>query len=772
LAETLPFKPLKKRKKAIKILVRGIVQGVGFRPFVYNLALKRNLKGYVTNTSYGVEIEVQGDINNINKFINDLKYKNPPLTEIIEFQIKEIPLANYKYMEIKKSHCETTRSLLIAPDIAICEECLKEMLDPTNRRFLYPFINCTNCGPRYSIIKDLPYDRERTSMQVFKMCRACQDEYDDPHNRRFHAQPNACKVCGPKVWLAKPSGEKIESKDPIYEAAVALKQGKIVAIRGIGGFHLACDAKNSKAIKRLRERKLRWEKPLALMVKDLQHIKPYVTLSNPEERLLVSERRPIVLLKKQENIQLPSEIAPNNQYLGIMLPYTPLHHILFQNAPPLLVMTSGNLTEEPIAIQNQEAIERLNKIADLFLMHDREILIRSDDSVVTWREDGLFFIRRSRGFAPLPIILKTKIKGNILALGGELKNTFCLLKQDMAFISQHIGDMDNLLTFEFFKSTLKNLKNILDIFPQLIGYDLHPEYFTTKYAAELSLPRIGVQHHHAHMVSVMAEYGLEDKVIGIILDGTGYGLDHTIWGGEVLLGNLESFQRIAHLRYVPMPGGEKAIKEPWRMAVAYLYDTFGYSFPEIGLSFIKKIEKNKILVIREMIKQGVNSPFTSSCGRAFDAVASLIGIRNKVSYEAQAAIELEMLTEDIDKKSYKIDIIEENGILLGDLRPLIKTIVSDLRQKVPEYVISQRFHYALVLFFSRIVEIIRSQTGIKEVVLSGGVMQNRHILGGLRRNLEGKGFSVFIPRKMPCNDAGLCLGQALIAARKWRERCV
>ena len=628
---------------AKRVEVNGIVQGVGFRPFIYQLANRHKIKGEVANTSSGVSIHIEGIRQNIESFCRDLSEKSPPLAYITEVSFYDEPVNDYKDFTIVDSKGQAVMTTLISPDVSVCDDCISELFDPSDRRFQYPFINCTNCGPRYTIIDDIPYDRPKTSMKHFKMCPICQEEYDDPENRRFHAQPNACKDCGPHISLYDNTRKKVATPNPIEKAATLLKQGGIIAVKGLGGFHLAVDAENNKAVARLRKRKYREEKPLAIMSYDVEHIRRYAQVEPEEEKLLTSPQRPIVLLKKIEPNSISEAVAPRNRYFGAMLPYTPLHYILLSHNFTALVMTSGNLSDEPIAIDNEDAFDRLSNIADYFLIHNRDIYLRSDDSIVRKSAGFTRFIRRSRGYVPIPVFLNKKVP-SILACGAELKNTICLTKGNHAFLSQHIGDLENLASYDFFQLTIRHMKRILDINPEIIAFDLHPDYLSTRYAEEQQdIQKIQVQHHHAHIVSAMAENMLDGPVIGLSFDGTGYGSDGTIWGGEILFAEIEKFSRAAHFAYVPMPGSAAAIKEPWRMAVSYLYDAFGEGFWDLDLPFLKKIDHNKLKIIVKMISKQLNSPHTSSLGRLFDGIAAIAGIRNHVFFEGQAAMELEML---------------------------------------------------------------------------------------------------------------------------------
>ncbi len=748
---------------AKRLKVNGIVQGVGFRPFIFQLAEKYGLKGDVANTSSGVSIHIEGPAGKVAPFEADLSAKSPPLAVIVEINSQRVAVKNYPDFTITKSKGESRTSTLISPDVSICDDCLAELLDPDNRRYRYPFINCTNCGPRYTIIDDIPYDRPKTSMRHFKMCAACQSEYDDPTDRRFHAQPNACAGCGPHVCLYDNQRNKMSLKDPIDQAAELLKQGYILAIKGLGGYHLAADAANSDAVMRLRRRKLREEKPFAVMSVDLESIRRYALADGGEEKLLTSIQRPIVLLRKKNPSCLVKEVAPKNKYFGVMLPYTPLHYLLLKQGFTALVMTSGNLSEEPIAIDNDDAFNRLAGIADYFLVHNRDIYLRSDDSIVRNIAGNKRFIRRSRGFVPIPIFLKNEVPP-ILACGADLKNTICITQQDKVFLSQHIGDLENLATYEFLKLTAAHLRRILDIQPEIIAYDMHPDYLSTQFAREQEVtPKIQVQHHHAHIVSCMAEHKLEGPLIGLSFDGTGYGTDAAIWGGEILIAEEHDFERAGHLAYVAMPGGSAAIKEPWRMALSYLRDAYGEEFRELKLPLLTEIESAKLTVIGEMITKGVNAPMTSSLGRLFDGVAAICGIRSQVNFEGQAAMELEMLAADAAQSIYDYDWIAGDTVNVQPA-PIIRGIVKDLQQGRSAADISAKFHQTLIRLFTDLCAVIGKDRCLDRVVMSGGVFQNSILLTGLTDALEKRRFTVFSHRQVPSNDGGIALGQAVVAA--------
>jgi hydrogenase maturation protein HypF len=785
-------------RKAIEIA--GIVQGVGFRPFIYRLATENNLTGFITNTEAGVSIEVEGPEDAVEAFLARLPTEVPPLARITSMLVADRPSNHDLDFRILPSRAGEERRVLIAPDVAICDDCLRELFNPADRRYRYPFINCTNCGPRYTIVRDIPYDRAKTSMAPFPMCPECQREYDDPRDRRFHAQPNACWKCGPHVELWDARGQHIESADPIAEAIELLASGEIVAVKGLGGFHLAADAMNESAVARLRERKRRVEKPFAIMVANLAGVEEFCELDDVSRDLLQSPAHPIVLLKKKQPERVAPSVAPFNRDLGVFLPYTPLHHLLFQRLTAL-VMTSGNISEEPIAIDNAEAVERLRGLADYFLVHNREILLRADDSVLRVAGGRGRQVRRSRGYVPAPIFLKEELPP-VLAVGGELKNAVCLTRGREAFLSQHIGDLENLESYKFFESTVAGLERILEVEPKILAYDLHPDYFSTRWAlAQAGMECVGVQHHHAHIASCMAENHLDGRVIGFALDGTGYGPDGNVWGGEVLVCDYGGFERLAHLQYIPMPGGSAAIVEPRRMAISYLFQHFGRDFWDLDIPFVRGLDRPRTETLLRLVERGINSPLTSSTGRLFDAVAALAGVREHVNYEAQAAIELEAA---IEKKLpiadcrlpisrhpssppgnsqsnlppltappwtsgdvvYPFAIREEGGGLIIDSRPLFLALAQDLRESVPTAIVSHRFHLGFVDVLARTAALARGRTGLDRVCLSGGSFQNCFLSEHLQTRLEREGFQVFTHAEVPCGDGGISLGQAVVAAHR------
>jgi hydrogenase maturation protein HypF len=749
---------------ARRIKINGIVQGVGFRPFIFGVADQYQLKGEVANTSDGVIIHIEGARENINLFIKTLSDNPPPLAYITDICVYKEKPKGFNTFNIVKSRSPEKISTLISPDIAVCKDCLRELFDPDNRRFEYPFINCTNCGPRYTIIEDIPYDRPKTSMKHFKMCNQCQAEYDNPRDRRFHAQPNACSVCGPQLLLCDNKGNPIDTSRVVDKAAELILSGDIVAIKGIGGFHLAVDARNNSAVANLRKRKHREEKPFALMAEDIKAIQEFAYLDLEDEKLLKLTQRPIVILRKKEPNLISVEVSPKNRFFGVMLAYTPLHYLLLLKVKAPLVMTSGNISEEPIAIDNDEAIERLSAIADYFLIHNRAIYIRSDDSIVRNMSGETRIFRRSRGYVPMPVFVNKK-KVQVLACGAELKNTVCLTKDNKAFLSQHIGDLENLPTYDFFKMTIEHMKRIIDIEPEVIACDFHPNYFSTRYALEQSdLPVIQVQHHHAHIAACMAEHQNKGPVIGLAFDGTGYGTDNTIWGGEVLVADEQSFYRAAHLDCVPMPGGTASIKEPWRMAVSYLYHVYGEKiWAHDEIPFFRDINRKKIAIMVKMIQKKINSPATSSLGRLFDGIAALIGLRNLNVFEGQAAMELEMIANWPVRQSYDYGWTSRDHHVLS-LEPIIAGVVSDMEHGVSPAEISGKFHSTLIRMFSKICCFIRKETNINTAALSGGSFQNNLLLTGLIENLNEFGFEVISHRIIPSNDGCISLGQAMVAA--------
>ncbi len=747
--------------KQYRIHIRGIVQGVGFRPFVHNLARRFNIAGSVVNDTSGVRIVAEGQAADLVLFLSHLETEAPPLALIDEIHWDEHAPRGLQQFKILASTQVAGGITLISPDIATCDDCLRELFDTDNRRYRYPFINCTNCGPRYTIIGALPYDRQSTTMAGFTMCPACEHEYEDPADRRFHAQPNACWSCGPRCQLLDNQGQYLPSPDPIRQAAEFLNQGRILAVKGLGGFHLAVDGTNEAAVRELRRRKRRDEKPFALMIRDIDRIRRVAPVSPADDILLRSPHRPIVLLPKGDDHGIAPSVSPRNRYFGIMLPYTPLHALLFaEPGIEILVMTSGNFSEEPIVIDNRKAVEFLGTIADYFLVNNRDILIRNDDSVVRSFRDATVFLRRSRGYAPRPIRLDWDLRPS-LAVGAELKNTVALGRDQYAFLSQHIGDLENYEVFSSFESSIDHLETLLDIKPQLLAYDLHPDYLSTQYAlsrqADIELE--GVQHHHAHIAACMAENGWRDPVIGLALDGTGYGTDGCIWGGEILIADLADFARPYHFEYQPMPGGARAIREPWRMAASYLYAAFGAEFKSLPLEMVRQSDPQSVSLLVQMIDRRLNCPDTSSLGRLFDGISALCGIRRQVLHEGQAAMELEMCLEETTQGGYEFPRDEGRILIL----PLIRSVVTDLLDQVDVSTISYRFHRGLVDLLVEICREIRQREGLDTVALSGGVFQNAWLSHQVVDDLLKDKFTVLFHRTVPCNDGGISLGQLAVA---------
>lgn len=751
----------------LRISVKGVVQGVGFRPFVYQLAHRHNLKGWVCNTSGDVKIDVEGEKTALEKFLSDLEALAPPLARIESISTSSAPVVGYEHFEIRESVSEGGKYQLVSPDIATCSACLKELLSPDDRRYRYPFTNCTNCGPRFTIIEDIPYDRPKTTMRSFKMCPQCQQEYDDPLDRRFHAQPNACPQCGPRLQLVDSESNPVLADDALSAASKLLKEGKIMAIKGLGGFLLACDATSDRTVELLRKRKRRPSKPLAIMLTTIKEVKEHCHVSSVEEELLTSPQCPIVLLRRKAGSSVSALVAPQLNYLGVMLPYTPLHHVLLRETGLPLVMTSGNLSEEPIAKDNDEAIRRLRGIADYFLLHNRDIYARYDDSVTMVERGKPQLIRRARGYAPYPIHLPFRAR-EVLACGAELKNTFCLTRDEYAFLSQHIGDMENLETLEHFETTIELYKKLFRIQPEIVAYDMHPEYLSTKYAKAMAATSADitftpVQHHHAHIVSCLVDNGLKEPVIGVAFDGTGFGSDGRLWGGEFLLVDYRGFARLGHFEYIPLPGGAAAIERPYRMAISYLLTLLGKDVLAQDLPFLRQVDGIEIDLIRKQIERGVNSPLTSSCGRLFDAVSALIGVRSRIDYEAQAAIELEMVADETELGSYPFSITEQNGMNIVHFDELFAAIIADLGKGVPPASISAKFHRTIAGVVKQMCRCLVDRTGINKVALSGGVFQNRLLLRLTVSALEEAGLRVLTHSEVPANDGGISLGQAVIA---------
>ena len=752
--------------KRVKVSIRGVVQGVGFRPFVFRLATLLGLRGYVTNLPWGVLIEAEGEEERLNEFILRLPREKPPLARISSLEFSFLDPLGLETFSIAKSIEGGEIFPVVPPDIATCDECLKETLNPQERRHLYPFTNCTNCGPRLSIINALPYDRPNTTMKVFEMCDDCRAEYESPEDRRFHAQPIACPVCGPHVELWAQDGKVLAEKDDaVMRAAGLLLQGKILAVKGLGGFLLVADARNEKTVLELRRRKRREEKPFALMFPSLEMTKKYCEVSPMEERLLASPESPVVLLRKRGDTDVAGAVAPENPYLGVMLPYSPLHLVLSSRAQIPLIATSGNLTDEPICTENGEALRRLRDIADGFLVHTRPIARYVDDSVTRVVLGREMVIRRARGYAPLPI-RHSKELPRVMGVGGHQKNTVALSLGNSVFVSQHIGDLETVEAQDAFLQTISDFTRLFGYKAEAVACDLHPDYFSTVWACKNGLPVIPVQHHHAHIASCMMENELDGRVLGVAWDGTGYGTDGTVWGGEFLLADYTSFQRVGHLKTFRLPGSERSVKEPRRSALSVLFETFGGRVEEFGeIPSISSFEAKEKKLLLEMIKKGINSPATSSAGRLFDAVASILGIRQKTSFEGQGAMELEFVacgnySPLADSAHYDFFLDDETGgPMVLDWRLIISGIVDDLHDGLDTAVIAAKFHNTL----SKMILAVARKVAVEKVVLSGGCFQNRYLLERTVRELENEGFRVYTHQRIPPNDGGISLGQVAVA---------
>jgi hydrogenase maturation protein HypF len=742
------------------LTIKGIVQGVGFRPYLYRLAKSLSIGGYVCNTSEGVYAEIEGEEAACDSFIDELKHHPPSLAQIKSIEVERRPLRGERDFSIAGSS-GGERNTLISPDVGICSACAAEIADPQNRRYRYAFTNCTDCGPRFTIICDIPYDRRNTTMSGFMLCPECRREYEDPLDRRFHAQPTACPVCGPQLYFSKAGVE--QEGDPFALFDQCIHEGGIVAVKGLGGFHLACDARNEAAVTRLREKKVRHDKPFAVMMRDLDAVRRYCELEAAEEAALLCARKPIVLLRKKKNSRIAQAVAPRNNRLGVMLPYTPLHCLIMEQHE-LLVMTSANRSDRPMIYDDAKGASCLCELADAVLGHNRRIFRRVDDSVCMVMAGKARMFRRGRGYAPEPLPLKGN-SGVILALGGQQKNTFCLAKGENAFLSGHIGDLDELETEKFYEAEIESYLRLFDARPEAIACDLHPDYVSTRYAGRFKdrLPVYEIQHHHAHFASVLAEQGLQGKAIGLIFDGTGFGKNGILWGGEALWGNLAQAERIGHLLEAPLLGGEAAIREPWRMALAMLAMACGEaealdSFERFGFG-------NQANLLLRAGERGLNSPLTSGAGRLFDAVAALAGIRTHASYEGQAAIELEQALDEAAEGCYGFDIRLEGNIMIFDWRQLIRDVVHDLRKGCRSGQIAAKFHRAVVQLLIDVAVLARKRYGSRRVVLSGGVFQNAYLLSRGIARLEKGGFAVYANEKVPMNDGGISYGQAAVAAR-------
>ena len=761
----------------MRLVIHGIVQGVGFRPFIHQLAAELGLAGWIRNTSQGVILETEGALENLEIFQQRIPSEKPPPSSIQAIETSFLDPQGCRSFEILESLEEGDKTAGVLPDLATCQECLKEISDPKNRRYRYPFTNCTHCGPRFTILEALPYDRRNTSMKHFDMCRACQAEYEDPGNRRFHAEPNACPQCGPHLELWDEKREILGQADKaLRRAAQKIRQGGIVAVKGLGGFHLMVGAGSEQAVTRLRERKHREAKPLALMYPSLDEVEKHCEVSRLEEELLLSSAAPIVLLKKR-TAGLFSPVAPGNPYLGVMLPYTPLHHLLMQELGFPVVATSGNLSEEPIVIDESEALRRLGGIADFFLVHNRAIIRHADDSIVRIVAGRGMMIRRARGYAPLSIDFKTP-RASFLACGGHLKNTIAISNGKHIVLSQHIGDLESHETFGAFKKVLGDFVKFYEVKPKAIVCDLHPEYRSSQFAADYGLPVIGVQHHLAHIFSCMAENDLQPPALGVAWDGTGYGLDGTIWGGEFFNIQRDGPERIACFRNFPLPGSEQAVKEPRRTALALLYEVFGEEiFDRNDLPPIQSFSPYELSVLKQMLNQKIHAPLTSSAGRLFDAVSAILGLCQKSRFEAQAAMQLEFALEGVQTEefyyfrmtsaSYRTRSLPSGNArypkYVIDWAPMIRGIVADQESKVSAGLISAKFHNTLVEMLVAIAE----RSNQTKVILSGGCFQNKYLLERSIAKLHEKGFQPYWHQHIPPNDGGIALGQIVAAAREW-----
>lgn len=747
--------------KAYRISIKGIVQGVGFRPHVYRLAREYEIKGWVLNSSAGVFIEAEGEFKKLQEFARRLVDDPPPLALIRNCQIEEIIMQGFEDFQIKASESQEDRLVMISPDIAICADCQAEVLDPNDRRYGYPFTNCTNCGPRFTIIKDVPYDRIKTTMAPFPMCPECQEEYENPLHRRFHAQPNACPVCGPHTILVDANNQEVDAS-PVG----LLKRGYIIAVKGLGAFHLAADAANSDAVRSLRQRKKRDAKPFAVMARDIEVAKKYCKISSFEEKQLLSPQAPIVVMECQNDYKLARDIIhPGLNTLGVMLPYTPLHYLLFDNELELLVMTSANISDEPLIKENEDALQKMQGIADYFLLHNREIFNPCDDSVLMVTPRGLpQLIRRARGFVPRGISIPGA-HGSVLAVGGEMKNTFCLTRQGEAFLSQHWGDLNHYLNYQYFLKGIDRFKNMLSVEPQLIAHDLHPNFQTTRWAREqVNIPKIAIQHHYAHMASAMADNGLEGEVLGLICDGTGWGSDGAVWGCEILRGDYRQFSRLGHLKYVALPGGDLSARRPYRMALVYLLRVLGDEGREMAHKLLPDLSFEESSLIINRLQSSSLELQTSSCGRLFDAVGAVLGICPINRYEGQAAIELEAWADINEKGSYSYIIEKEAGLYLLNVFPMWQELLQDVQQGLKVGAVAQKVHNTLIKMFVDSLVKVRDENGLNRVVLSGGVFHNMIILHRLIEELQAQDFMVYQHQQVPPGDGGISLGQAIIAS--------
>ncbi len=756
-------------RKRTRITVIGRVQGVGFRPTVYRYAVELGLVGFVKNTPAGVVTEIEGNEAAVSSFIEQLRKHPPPQARIDQFLVEDMPTGHDGEFRILPSQRSGDLIVGIPPDLATCDQCVSELFNATDRRYRYPFINCTNCGPRFTIVKELPYDREKTSMAPFHLCPSCAAEFSNPADHRFDAQPNACAKCGPALRLIDVNRSAVDTADPIRETARLLKSGAIVAVKSLGGYHLCCDAKNEKAVGLLRERKGRMEKPFAVMFASLDEIRRYAEVGREEADELAASSSPVVIVKRKSDSGLSAQVAPDTADVGAFLPYTPLHHLLLAEISPL-IMTSGNRTEEPIAKDDQDLGRILGPIADYALVHDREIVRRCDDSVLKIVRGKRMFFRRSRGWVPANLSLP--LDGPpVLACGAELKNTFCLTRGPQAFMSQHIGDLTEYPSHSFFNEAIEDLLKLLKIRPRIIAHDMHPDYESTRFALHYPAERrVAVQHHHAHIAACMAEHQLAEPVIGVAMDGAGFGPDGTIWGGEFLVANLRDFQRVGHLKQYRMPGADEAIRHPVRMAWSCLISEFGPAADELSARFMPSLQSGSRDVLRRLVESGKHAPLTSSAGRLFDAVSALLGLCETISYEGQAAIRLQTLARKDISSSYSFEIDKKQQPFVLSFGPLFREIIRDLESGVGKQEIAGKFHRTLAVAAGEMCNAIREAHSIRKVVLSGGVFQNDLLLNLLTDELKARGFGVYSHERVPPNDGGLALGQAVVALANSKDQ--
>jgi hydrogenase maturation protein HypF len=760
-------------RRRARVRVQGTVQGVGFRPYVHRLARELGLAGYVLNDSRGVLVEIEGAADGIAAFVARLAPEAPPLAVLEDVLVSDLKPTGDGGFEIRPSPHGELADVPVTPDSATCDDCLRELLDPSDRRYRYPFINCTNCGPRFTIVRGVPYDRPLTTMAGFAMCGECRAEYEDPGDRRFHAQPNACPRCGPSVSLLDATGGVVAAGDAALSAAVdALRGGAIVAIKGIGGYHLACRGDDEAAVGALRARKHREDKPFALMVGSIAAAQAVVELGEIERALLTGPQRPIVLARRRHDATVAESVAPGAPELGVMLPYSPLHHLLLRDCGgAVLVMTSGNVSDEPIAYRDEDALQRLGAIADLLLVHDRPIETRTDDSVARVvaapRGSRPLFVRRSRGYVPAELTLPGGTPRPLLACGAELKNTFCLARGSRTWVGHHIGDLENYETLESFTEGIAHFERLFAVAPEVVAHDLHPEYLSTKYALDREgVELIGVQHHHAHLAACLAEHDQPGIAVGAIFDGSGYGTDGVVWGGELLVADVGDFRRAGHVRGVRLAGGARAIREPWRLACAWMVDALGDDEPAPPASLAGCVPDESWRAVCGLVRSGIASPPTTSMGRLFDAVAALCGVRATVNYEGQAAIELEAACDPHERGRYPLELESLDGELVIDPRELIRRVCADAAAGVATGVIATRFHAAVASVTVDACTALAAANATELVVLSGGVFLNRRLLEAVCAGLDARGLRVLTPERLPIGDGGISYGQAAVAAAR------